>query len=156
MTGQQLPPPSTVTVSVLNGSGVAGQAGLTGSALTALGYKVLGVGDSVPVGSEAETVVYFGQKTAADQAAAQSVAKSLSGAVITAYGPTTDGAEVTVVTGTQFSVNPPPAPPGSTTTTAPTTASTTTTVPSTEAAFQAPNPAVTPLQPWDPRACPAG
>ena len=150
MTGRSLPAPSTVTVSVLNGSGVSGQAGTTGAALTALGYKVLGVGDSTPVGSEAETVVYYSQKTAADQAAAQAVAASLSGSVITALGPTADGADVTVVTGTQFSVDTPPA--GSTTTTVPTT---TTTTPSTGAAFQAPTAAVTPLQPWDPRACPS-
>jgi hypothetical protein len=161
MTGKELPPPSSVTVSVLNGSGVSGQAGSTGTALTGLGFKVLGVGDSTPVGTEAETVVYFSQKSAADQAAAQTVARSLSGAVITAYGPTTDGAEVTVVTGTQFSVAAPSPPAGSTPSTPPTTAptaatTTTTTVPSTDAPFQAPTPAVTPLQPWDPRACPSG
>ena len=157
MTGRKLPAPSSVTVSVLNGSGVSGQAGSTGASLTALGYKVLGVGDSDPVGSEAETVVYFNHKSATDQAAAQAVARSLSGAVITASGPTTDGAEVTVVTGTQFSVDAPPAPPGSTTPTTPAAApTTTTTAPSTETAFQAPNPAVTPLQPWDPRSCPSG
>ncbi len=157
MTGKELPAPSSVTVSVLNGSGVSGQAGTTGAALTGLGFKVLGVGDSTPVGTEAETVVYFSQKTAADQAAAQAVARSLSGAVITAYGPTTDGAEVTVVTGTQFSVAAPPPPAGSTSsTTAPAAATTTTTTtPSTDTPFQAPNAAVTPLQPWDPRACPS-
>jgi len=156
MTGKPLPAPSTVTVSVLNGTGVTNQATDTSAALGALGYHMVGLGDSTPVGTQSETVVYYAQKTAADEAAAQLVAKSMSGAVIMALGPTTDGAQVTVVTGTQFTVNPPAstvtattAPPATTT-----PASATTTTPA-GAAFQAPTAAVTPLQPWDPRACPA-
>ncbi len=105
-------------------------------------------------------------KTAADQAAAQAVAHSLSGAVITALGPTSDGAQVTVVTGTQFSVAPPPTAPaatgpatpaagGSITTpaTTPTTTPTTTLPASSASTFLPPTAAVTPLQPWDPRSC---
>ncbi|HEY4929016.1 MAG TPA: LCP family protein [Acidimicrobiales bacterium] len=156
MTGLPLPAPPTVTVSVLNGSGVTNQATDTSTALGALGFKMVGLGDSTPVGTQAETVVYFAQKTHADQAAAQAVARSMSGAVITALGPTTDGAQVTVVTGSQFTVNPPPAA-ATTTTAAPTSttpSSTTTTAPS-SGAFQPPTPAVTPLQPWDPRSCTA-
>ncbi len=107
MTGEPLPAPGTVTVSVLNGSGTYNQATDTGDALHALGFQITGVGDSTPVGSEAETVVYFAHKTAADEAAAETVARSMTGAVITALGPTTDGAQVTVVTGTQFAVDPP-------------------------------------------------
>jgi LCP family protein required for cell wall assembly len=163
MTGARLPSPSTVTVSVLNGTGVSGQAGDTSTALAALGFKTVGTGDSPPVGVEAETVVYFAHKTAADQAAAQLVAKSLSGAVITALGPTVDGAQVTVVTGSQFAVNAPAAATPTTTgssavstTTAPSSSSTTTTTTDpADAAFQPPTAAVEPLQPWDPRACPA-
>ena len=175
MTGLPLPAPARVTVSVLNGSGVTGQAGTTGDALTALGFHVVGVGDATPVGAEAETVVYFARKTAADQAAAETVARSLSGAVVTALGPTTDGANVTVVTGTQFAVDSPPATTpaagASTTTTGASTPATTaattaaTTVSASSASpssgtsagtpFLAPTAAVTPLQPWDPRACPA-
>jgi LCP family protein required for cell wall assembly len=163
MTGKPLPAPSAVTVSVLNGSGVTNQATTTSTALAALGFTMVGVGDSPPVGAEAETVVYYASRTPADMAAAQAVAKSLSGAVIVALGPTTDGAQVTVVTGTQFTVNTPatPAAPaattGATATTAPAvaaSATTTTTTPS-NGAFQAPTAAVSPLQPWDPRACPA-
>jgi len=172
MTGLPLPAPADVTVSVLNGSGVTGQAGDTGDALTALGFHVVGVGDSPPVGAEAETVVYFAKRTAADQAAAQTVAKSLSGAVLTALGPTTDGADVTVVTGTQFSVDSPPA--AATATTGAATTATGAAPPAAAAStgsssssgqspsgnsagspFLAPTAAVTPLQPWDPRACPA-
>ena len=158
MTGLPLPKPATVTVSVLNGTGVTNQATDTSAALGALGFSMVGLGDATPVGTEAETVVYFAHKTRADQAAAETVAKSMSGSVITALGPTTDGAQVTVVTGTQFTVEPPaPTTPstgaGATpSTTAPTSTSTTT--PST-AAFQATTPAVSPLQPWDPRSCTA-
>ena len=163
MTGKPLPAPSTVTVSVLNGSGVANQATTTSAALGALGFHMVGLGDSPPVGTEAETVVYYATKSPADMAAAQAVAKSLSGAVIMALGPTADGAQVTVVTGTQFTVNPPAAPAAPATTavgpatTAPAVsvpAPTATTAPS-NGAFQAPTTAVSPLQPWDPRACPA-
>src|SRR5664280_2788650 len=109
MNGQKLPAPAGVSVSVLNGTGAYNQATDTKSALQALGFNVVGIGDSPPVGAEAETVVYYAQKTPADEAAAQAVARSLSGAVITALGPTTDGAQVTVVTGSQFTVNPPAA-----------------------------------------------
>lgn len=160
MTGKRLPAPGTVTVSVLNGSGVVNQATDTSTALAALGYHMVGLGDSPPVGSEAETVVYYAHKTAADMAAAQAVAKSLSGAVVMALGPTTDGAQVTVVTGTQFTVDPPATARvgGSPSTSAtPTTATTAASAGSgaSSGAFQAPTAAVTPLQPWDPRACPA-
>jgi LCP family protein required for cell wall assembly len=168
MTGTPLPAPSTVTVSVLNGSGVTDQAGATSTALAALGFKTVGVGDSPPVGVQAETVVYFATKTPADEAAAQLVAKSMSGAVMTALGPTVDGAQVTVVTGSQFAVNAPAPAPTTTTgaaaapsttptsTTAPSTSDTTTTTDPADAPFQPPTAAVEALQPWDPRACPAG
>jgi len=117
---------------------------------------MVGVGDSPPVGAQAETVVYYASRTPAAMAAAQAVARKLSGAVLMALGPTSDGAQVTVVTGTQFAVAAPApaaAPTGGTATTGP-SASPTTTAPS-NGAFQAPTPSVSPLQPWDPRACPA-
>ena len=165
MTGQKLPTPSAVTVSVLNGSGVYNQATDTSGALGALGFHMLGVGDAPPVGSESETVVYFATKSPANEAAAEAVAHALSGAVVTALGPTTDGAQVTVVTGTQFTVDAPVATTpatsaagvASTTTPVPAAPSTTTTTSASASAaeFQAPSPAVTPLQPWDPRSCTA-
>ena len=115
--GGALPAPSSVTVSVLNGSGAYNQATTTSQGLQALGFHIGTIGDSPPVGQEAETVVYYAAKTPADLAAAQLVANSLSGAVIMAMDPTQvkAGSQVTVVTGTDFSVNAPPA----TTTTAP-------------------------------------
>ncbi len=159
--GGTLPSPSTVTVSVLNGSGAPNQATTTAQSLQALGFHIGTIGDSPPVGREAETVVYYAAKTPAQLATAQAVANAMSGAVIMAVDPTQvkAGSQVTVVTGTDFTVNAPPA----TSTTAPsgaTTPSTTATSTSgnssntgSSGAFQAPTPTVEPLQPWDPRSC---
>ena len=160
MNGGQLPEPSAVTVSVLNGSGAYNQATITAGALGQLGFDVVGTGNTEAVGRQAETVVTFAQRTAADEAAAQAVADSMSGAVIMAYGPTTDGAQVTVTTGTQFSVNPTTTSPATTTTSqgsasaTTTTPSTTTTTPA-NGAFSAPTGSVEPLALWDPRSCTA-
>ncbi len=155
MTGAPLPAPATVSVSVLNGTGASNQATDTSTALAALGFHISGIGDTPPVATQSETVVYYANK--ADQAAAQAVAHSLSGSVIAALGPTADGAEVTVVTGTQFSVNPPaaPAPAGTTTTVPGSTTSTGSQPASSGSSFLPPTAAVTPLQPWDPRSCSA-
>ena len=161
--GGKLPAPSTVTVSVLNGSGAYNQATDTANSLQALGFKIGTIGDTAAVGREAETVVYYSSKSPAELAAAQAVANSMTGAVILAEDPTQvkPGSQVTVVTGTQFSVNAPP------TTTTPTSvggaavaplapSTTTTTSPTASSgngAFAAPTATVEPLQPWDPRSC---
>ncbi len=174
MTGVPLPAPSAVTVSVLNGTGAYNQGADTAFALHALGFQVVNVGDAPSVGAEAETVVSYSALTPSIEAAAQAVARSLSGAVVMAYepnsttsttttSPTSTPAEVTVTTGTEFAVNPPAPPPTTTTTTTPrfgrppTTVapSTTTTTTPTSSAFAAPTPAVEPLAPWDPRSCTA-
>jgi LCP family protein required for cell wall assembly len=160
MTGTKLPAPSSVSVSVLNGSGGDDQAASTAQALSALGFDIVGTGDTEIVAQQVETLVTYGQRTPADEAAAQAVADSLTGEVTLAYGPTTDGAQVTVTTGTDFSVNPPAPPPTTTTTgrgstTSPSTApptTTTTTLPS-DGEFSAPSQAVEALAPWDPRSC---
>ena len=160
MTGKPLPPASSVTVSVVNGSGVTNQATDTSAALGALGFKMVGLGDATPVAPYAETVVYYGSRSPAVEAAAEKVARSITGQVILGYDPTQvlNGAQVTVVTGTQFAVNAPP------TSSTPTTAvagsggasTTTTTTSGAGAAFTSPSPTTQKLQPWDPRACPAG
>jgi hypothetical protein len=117
---------------------------------------VVGSGYASPVGSEAETVVQYSQDTPTAEAAAQAVARSLSGQVIMAMGPTTDNAEVTVVLGSDFSVNVPPVAPTTTTqvpgaqTTTPPPTTTTTTLPE---GFDAVTSPVEALQPWDPRSC---
>ena len=180
MGGGTLPPPSQVTVSVLNGTGTYNQAADTSSALTALGFHVVGVGDSTPTGPQSETEVVYSSRTPADVAAAQTVAHAISGGVIMKYGTTTDGAQVTVVTGTDFSINAPtsatststqsssastssPAQSQTTSTSvlstgaAPSTSSALSTpaVPDTQSAsaLAKPSPAVEPLSPWDPRSC---
>jgi hypothetical protein len=152
-----------VAVSVLNGSGTYNQATDTGSALTALGFHVVGVGDTNPTGDVAETVVYYGSHSPSVEAAAETVARSMTGAVIMAYGPgqVANGAQVTVVTGSQFAVTSPPVP--TTPTTGSVSGSSTSTPPSTTpttspaaAAIAAPSAPTSNLQPWDPRSCPAG
>ena len=112
MTGAPLPAPGKITVSVDNGTGVTDQAATTSAALGALGFHMGELGDTSPVGQEAETVVYYGSKSPAVVAAAQEVANSISGSVTLGFNPSMvlGGAEVTVVTGTNFSVNPPKAP----------------------------------------------
>jgi hypothetical protein len=154
----------------MNGSGAYNQATDTASALAALGFHTVGVGDSPPVGDVSETVVYYRSTTAADEAAAEAVTRSLSGAVVMAYDPSmvADGAQVTVVTGTQFAVNSPPAPsassstgaaaPATTATTVPgtTTTTTTTTTSPTASDIEAPSPTTSKLEQWDPRACQPG
>ena len=146
------------------GPGSANQAADTASALTALGFHVAGVGDTPPVGDVSETYVYYGSRSAQDEAAAESIAHAMSGAVVMAYDPAkvVDGAEVTVATGSQFSVNasaplPPRVESGTTAVTAQST--TTTSVPpstGSNGAIAAPNAAITNLEPWDPRACAPG
>jgi LCP family protein required for cell wall assembly len=156
MTGQPLPAPAEVTVSVMNGSGATNQASDTGSSLTALGFHVTGVGDVQSPGDVSETAVYYGSRSRSTVAAAETVVHSLSGAVIMAYAPNqvTDGAAVTVVTGTQFAVNAPTASSGGVSTTTPTSTTSTTTPGS--GAIASPSTPTSKLQPWDPRACAAG
>jgi LCP family protein required for cell wall assembly len=153
MTGKPLPAASAVTVSVMNGTGSANQAADTATALAALGFHTVGVGDTTPTGDVAETVVYYGSRAPAVEAAAEAVVRSMTGSVTMAYDPSqvADGAEVTVVTGSQYAVNAPaPAAGGANSPT-----STTTTIPSV-AAIAAPSPIMSNLEPWDPRACAAG
>ena len=166
MTGQPLPAPATVSVSVQNGTGTYNQAADTASALSALGFKATAAGDVTPAGDLSETVVYYGSRASATEAAAEAVTRSMTGAVIMAYDPSqvTTGAEVTVVTGTQYTVGAPtsaaPAPaapagaggPTSSTSSTPSTTTTSTTNPN----VATPSASNTQLQPWDPQACAGG
>jgi LCP family protein required for cell wall assembly len=150
LTGKSLPTPSSVSVSVMNGSGVADQAATTSSALGALGFHMIGVGDVAASGDVAETVVYYGSHSAAAEAAAEEVARSMTGAVLIAYDPSQvgDSAQVTVVTGTDFAVNAPGSAGTTTTTTSPQTAA--------GPVIGPPSVSNPPLAPWDPRACAPG
>jgi LCP family protein required for cell wall assembly len=161
MTGLHLPVPSSVTVSVMNGTGAYNQASDTAASLAALGFRTVGTGDTTPVGDLAETYVYYGSRNSATEAAAEAVSRSMTGSVIMAYDPSqvADGAQVTVVTGTQFAVNaPPPSSPTSSTAATPPTSTSTpiTSTPSTSGAIATPNPTTSQLALWDPRACKPG
>jgi LCP family protein required for cell wall assembly len=180
-TGQPLPAPSSVKLTVENGSGITNQAALIANPLQARGFDVLSTGDVTPNGPVSETVVWYGGPpppangdwTSPSLAAAESVLTQLAGPAILGYDPheVTPGATVTVQTGSALSVTPQAA---TTTTTTLHTSSgstkkrsttTTTTVPVTTTTVSEPpgmagNPdftapsAVSPaLEPWDPRAC---
>jgi len=150
MTGKPLPPARNVTVSVLNGTGVSGQAAATGSALGALGLQVVGTGDATALGPVSETTVTY---SAGHEAAAERVAHDLDGAVVMGLGTTSDGADVTVVTGTDFSVQPPSTPSA----TSPTNPGATGTTPSPaqSAILAPPSPPTQALAAFDPRSCTA-
>ena len=161
MTGAALPSPSSVAVSVVNGSGLYGQAATTAQALGALGFQATAAGSVSPAANPSETLVVYNAKAAGALAAAEAVAQNLTGAVVLDAGQPTGGAEVTVVTGTHFAVTPPST--GAPSTTSPGVSSTpstttlrspTTTTPS-SGTLSAPTAATTPLSPWDPRSCTA-
>jgi LCP family protein required for cell wall assembly len=157
MTGKALPVPASINVAVLSGIGEPRQAATAAAQLQTLGFHASTTGTGTYQGSVSETVVTYAGP--ANEAAAQTVAHNLSGAVVLAQGPTPPGSEVSVTTGSNFTVNPPPAPSpppaaGPSTSAAPTT---TTTTPSsaTSASNQLgpPTPPTTPLAPFDPRSC---
>jgi hypothetical protein len=94
-----------------------------------------------------ETTVTY---SAGHEAAAERVAHDLDGAVVMGLGDTSDGADVTVVTGTDFSVKTPSTP----STASPTTPGPTT--PGTDSGILAPpSPPTQALAPFDPRSCTA-
>jgi len=160
MTGGALPAPSSISVSVDNGTGVANQATQTSSALGQLGFHVTSVGNATPVGPVSETVVYYAQPQY--EIDAERVARSMSGAVVMALGPVNSGSDVTVVTGSDFSVNQSLQPGSTTSTTAQTGTSSTvqTTTPTTLATsassiIDPPSGSNSPLASFDPRSCTA-
>lgn len=154
LTGKALPAPGSFTVSVVNGSGVADQATTTADGLRALGFDATAEGNAPSSASPSETVVYYPANNSAAQARAEAVANELSGAVVMAMGPTTGGTDVTVVTGSDFSVSTPPSP----TPVAPavsTVAPTRTTTTTSTSSLAPPTAATQPLAPFDPRSCTA-
>jgi len=134
--------PGTVTVSVVNGTSQAGDEGLVASRLQSLGYHVVGTGTSTPVGPISQAIVYYSHGHQLD---AERVVQSLSGMVSMAEGSTQDGADVTLVTGTNFSV---------TVHHSGSPATTTTTVANPYPVLGPPSAAMQSLPSYDPRACP--
>jgi LCP family protein required for cell wall assembly len=141
--GPQAPPPSGVTVQVLNGSGGTDQATLASQALQAYGYQVVGVGDTQSQGQPSETVVRYAP---GQLAAAQGIASHLSGNVALAQADLPSGTDVQLVVGTYLSVTPPPSG-GSQQQGASLSSS---------AALSPPTAAQSNLPPYDPTGCPPG
>lgn len=162
MTGAPLPSPSSVTVSVVNGTGLYNQAADTAQALGALGFQATEAGNVSSPANPSETLVVYNAKSAGGLAAAEAVAQNLTGSVVLDAGQPSGGAQVTVVTGTVFAVTAPAAPsPGTSTpgtSVTPTTSSglpTTTTTSPGSRSLSAPTNATETLEPWDPRSCTA-
>ncbi len=156
-------PTSQITLSVMNGSGLYNQATHVSQSLQALGYKIAKIGNAKVRSTPAETIIRY---TPGHQKQAEVLLNSLSGAVVMGQVlHTATGTPLELITGTGLVVASPPNTPSSTAT----TSASTTAAPSTTTAKAAqPNTtAVTapvslpatqynqPLQPWDPRACPA-
>jgi len=162
MTGNALPSPSSVSVNVVNGSGIDGEAEQVTSSLQALGFNTVGEPSTqAPLSTEAvETVVnYANPGTEAD---AEAVARQLSGPVLISQNASmvTSGSEVTVLAGTGLTVNAPASNSSTSATSSDasssssSTAATDTTTASSELA--APSAAQQALSAWDPTACSAG
>jgi LCP family protein required for cell wall assembly len=178
-TGTALPSPSSVKLTVENGTGITNQAALIANPLRARGFDVLSTGDATPDGPVDETMVWYGGPpppatgnwTSPSLAAAEAVINQLAGPAVLGYNPhdVTPGATVTIQTGDALSVNPvaPTTATGhhtttttkrhghTTTTRSPTTTTTVYEPPGmrNDPDFTAPNAVSPTLEPWDPRAC---
>jgi hypothetical protein len=174
-TNQLLPRPASFRLAIANGSGIATQAGVVASRMTAKGFRVASSGAVTPVGKVGETVVWYGGPpppangnwVSPALAAAQLVLAQLQGPVILGYDPAKviAGSLVTIQIGTDLTVK--SSVPAKTTSPtkkkgptkskkAPTTTVTTIYSPpgvSTNGSFSAPSTVNQALQPWDPRAC---
>ena len=161
--------PASIKVSVLNGTGVPGQAITTAAELSSLGYHVVGTGSTPSVGPISETLVYYKPGHILE---AERLLKSLTGIVGMVQGATSLNADVTVVTGSDYTVRVHPAKAkggsatggttksGSTSTTTSTSTSsttttslTTTTTTTQPSSLGPPSQAAQPLPGYDPRAC---
>ena len=171
MTGQALPAANTISVSVVDGSGVANAASVAANALRTYGFRIDGLSSATPFGVREETVVYHSSNSPRSLGAAQEVLHTISGPAVMALGPTTRGALVTVLTGSDLAVTPHAQHSHVTTTThhQGTRHTTTTTAPPVTAVtvvdpaavhhdptLSAPTDVTQALEPWDPRSCGPG
>ena len=190
-TGAPLPAPGAFTVAVENGTGVYNQGATTSAALEQLGFHVTSVTDTPAGATTTETTVLYGNPF--DLNDALRVQSALSGLAVLGYDPGLDsapsggdastdsnatadtidvgsalpasqGADVVVVTGSNFAVNAAPSsssvstPTSSTTSPASGSTTTTTTMPGPLADnpnLSAPSGSTETLEPWDPRSCTA-
>jgi LCP family protein required for cell wall assembly len=180
-TDKLLPAPSSIKLTVENGTGITNQADVIANPLRAKGYDVLSTGDVTSDGPISETIVWYGGPpppangdwTSPAQAAAQSVLAQLQGPAILGYDPSmvTAGATVTVQTGSGLTVTSSASSARTTTTlkhghskkstgakktsTSSVTTTTVYTPPGMKNSpdFTTPSQTDMALQPWDPRAC---
>ncbi len=155
MTGKRLPSPNSISLSVVNGSGINGQAATIASGLKNFGFKVGYVGTVIPVSSQVqETYVYYEKGY---EAQAEAVAKQLTGYVVMSLSSTklSDNATVSVVTGTSTGVASKSMTSSQDSKLANTSSIAPTTVTSSAPTngFSPPSQANEGLTPWDPRAC---
>ena len=163
-TYKPLPAHASFPITVENGSGTSGQAGVIAAGLRAQGFDVVGDGSRTPTGHYTETIVWYGGGAPPASGnwvnpglqAAETVARRLGGPVTLGYDPAmvTPGALVTVQTGDAASVVPVPVATASTSTTTP--ASTTSQATSISPVLEPTTPTNQGLQPWDPRPCAPG
>ena len=97
--------PSTLPVTVLNGSGTSNQATQVSAALSRLGFTIHSVGSTSVNSTPAETVVYYGP---GHESAAQRLADDLGGAVALGQDAAIAGSGLTLVTGSNLTVATPP------------------------------------------------
>ena len=173
-TGAALPSPSTLRVSVENGTGIASQSLSIVNPLRAKGFRIVSSGNTASPGPASESVVWYGGPpppahgnwSSPGLAAAQTVLAQLQGPAIIGYSPkdVTAGAVVTIQIGTGLSVKP-----ASVTATKTTTRTTTKTTTSKSAVttttafvppgikgnkvFTVPSAVSQALMPYDPRGC---
>lgn len=155
----QIPTPqiakTSFSITVRNGTGAYQQAATVAKGLEALGYQVSSMGNAPVLGKRLETIVSYKPGFLKQ---ALLVKNSLSGAVIMGQSQNlTSSSPIEIVTGTTLTVAPPPASPN--TSASPTTPSGSSQAKPSTGTLTAPItlPATnshTPLQPWDPRACP--
>ncbi|MEO8887825.1 MAG: LCP family protein [Jatrophihabitantaceae bacterium] len=94
-------PANALPVTVVNGSGISGQAATTSAALKALGFHVAGARTGQQYSTPAETVVYYAP---GHEANAQRLAEELGGAVSLGQDAAIAGSGLTLVTGTNMTV----------------------------------------------------
>lgn len=143
--------PSTISVSVVDGTNSAANTSSITSQLGGLGYRMVPTAASIYVGPVSESTVVYA-KGHLEQA--ERVLSSLSGTAVMAEGQPAGGADVSVIAGSDLSVDHVASKSSKTATTPATqggSGSTTTTNPN----FSSPTSATSALEPWDPRACPS-
>ncbi|MHB8680624.1 MAG: LCP family protein [Acidimicrobiales bacterium] len=166
MTGAPLPDPGSVTVSVVSGTGVGRDATTVASRLEADGFDVVNTGYAAPRSYPAETLVTYSSSSAAGRAAAEEVARALTGPVVLDATTDTQGPDVVLTVGSGLAVGPlsSGAAPATTTTTttttfpgtrgtSPSSTTTTTAVSGGGSTLEPVTPPTETLAPFDPRSC---